>query len=388
MSESLDTLDERWKAGSFRYLMPDFRARVHRGETFVIAGDRFAIGSSREMSPAGLKGVAEEVGLELVIVCGRNMGDIFRRNSFNLGLHVVQSPEAVAAAQDGDTFSFEPWSRELRNDTQGTVYTPVPLSAKEEEIRSSGGIFAAGRREFAAAVRTTPSIDWPDQRVARRMTTTEQIVWAHRVDKDLSPEQLTPGATLRVYADLLPASDGTAPFSIHTFNQITGGDTIAPRQAAIANDHFVFTGVAADDKQTAIGREFARVHDLERPYYATPGRRHLPFLLSRAGAGDARPVHPWRRLAQPRLRRLRRRRHWRRIDHARVRLVDRLHLLHAGAAAPRAVRGHGCSRGSAARTSSSSCCGGGAPASRRACRSSWSTPTSSCRSPTATRLPT
>src|SRR5258708_22853483 len=34
VSESLETLDERWKAGSFRYLMPDFRARVHRGETF------------------------------------------------------------------------------------------------------------------------------------------------------------------------------------------------------------------------------------------------------------------------------------------------------------------------------------------------------------------
>src|SRR3954464_7168290 len=63
VSESLETLDERWKAGAFRYLMPAFRARVPRGETFVIAGDRFAIGSSREMSPAGLKGVAEEAGL-------------------------------------------------------------------------------------------------------------------------------------------------------------------------------------------------------------------------------------------------------------------------------------------------------------------------------------
>ena len=31
VSESLETLDERWKAGSFRYLMPDFRARVHSG---------------------------------------------------------------------------------------------------------------------------------------------------------------------------------------------------------------------------------------------------------------------------------------------------------------------------------------------------------------------
>src|SRR5512135_1450899 len=37
VSESLDTLDERWKAGSFRFLMPDFRKRVHAGETFVIA---------------------------------------------------------------------------------------------------------------------------------------------------------------------------------------------------------------------------------------------------------------------------------------------------------------------------------------------------------------
>ena len=81
VSESLETLDERWKAGAFRYLMPDFRERVHRGETFVVAGDRFAIGSSREMSPAGLKAIGEEAGTELVILCGDNMGDIFRRNA-------------------------------------------------------------------------------------------------------------------------------------------------------------------------------------------------------------------------------------------------------------------------------------------------------------------
>src|SRR5688572_7880664 len=132
VSESLDTLDERWKAGSFRYLMPDFRERVHRGETFVIAGDRFAIGSSREMSPAGLKGVAEEAGLEMVIVCGGNMGDIFRRNALNLGLHVVQSSEAVADAQDGDEFTFDPVSRTLANVTQDRTYAPLALTPKED----------------------------------------------------------------------------------------------------------------------------------------------------------------------------------------------------------------------------------------------------------------
>jgi 3-isopropylmalate/(R)-2-methylmalate dehydratase large subunit len=280
VSESLETLDERWKAGSFRYLMPDFRRRVHSGQTFVIAGDRFAIGSSREMSPAGLKGVAEEVGRELVIVCGNNMGDIFRRNAFNLGLHVVQSPEAVADARDGDVFSFDPATRELANETRGKTYTPVPLTPKEEDIRRSGGIFAVGRREFRDSVLRQPEVVWPDAETARRMTTTEQIVWAHRVDKDAA---VRPGATLRVYADLLPASDGTAPFAIHTFNQITGGNTIFPRQAAIANDHFVFTGKEADERQTSIGREFARIQRIGKPYYADPGDGIFHFYFPEQG---------------------------------------------------------------------------------------------------------
>ena len=280
VSESLETLDERWKAGSFRYLMPDFRRRVHSGETFLVAGDRFAIGSSREMSPAGLKGVAEEAGRELVVVCGNGMGDIFRRSAFNLGLHVVQSPEAVADARDGDGFAFDPASRRLMNETQGRTYDPVPLTPKEEEIRRSGGIFAVGRRDFRASVVRPPALAWPDPEEARGMTTTQQIVFAHRVDRDA---RVVPGATLRVFADLLPASDGTAPFAIHTFNQITGGGAISPRQAAIANDHFVFTGKEADDKQTAIGRDFARAHGIAKPYYATPGDGIFHFYFPEQG---------------------------------------------------------------------------------------------------------
>jgi 3-isopropylmalate/(R)-2-methylmalate dehydratase large subunit len=280
VSESLAALDERWKAGAFRYLMPDFRARVHRGETFLIAGDRFAIGSSREMSPAGLKGIAEEAGLEMVVVCGRNMGDIFRRNALNLGLHVLQCPEAVADAQDGDEFSFEPATRALRNETQQKDYDPVPLTVTEEGIRQTGGIFAIGRRDLRRSIETEPMVEWPDAALADAMTTTEQIVWAHRVDKH---EEVRPGRTLRVYADLLPASDGTAPFAIHTFNQITGGNLITPRQAAVANDHFVFTGSEADDRQTAIGREFARLHGIRKPYYADPGDGIFHFYFPEQG---------------------------------------------------------------------------------------------------------
>jgi len=280
VSESLDTLDQRWKAGSFRHLMPDFRARVHRGETFIVAGDRFAIGSSREMSPAGLKGIADEAGLEMVIVCGAAMGDIFRRNALNLGLHVIQSREAVEDAQEGDAFSFDPATRRLTNETRGKSYEPAALSPQEEEIRRSGGIIKIGRREFPDSVRRAPEVRWPDAATAQRLTSTEQILWAHRVDKDA---EVRPGATLRVYADLLPASDGTAPFSIHTFNEITGGDAIRPRQIAIANDHFVFNRREADDKQTEIGRQFAERHGIASPYYATPGDGIFHFYFPEQG---------------------------------------------------------------------------------------------------------
>lgn len=280
VSESLDALDKNWKEGTFRHLMPDFRERVHAGETFVVAGERFAIGSSREMSPAGLKAIAEEAGLEMVIVCGDNMGDIFRRNALNLGLQVVQSAGAVKDALDGHEFSFDTSTRALRNETLGVDYEPIPLTSKEDEIRRTGGIFAVGRREFRESVNITPAIEWPGPYECSRMTTTEQIIWAHRVDKDA---EVKPGQTLRVYADLLPASDGTAPFAIHTFNQITGGDKIYPRQAAIVNDHFVFTGRRPDENQTGIGRDFALANDMVKPYYATPGDGIFHFYFPEQG---------------------------------------------------------------------------------------------------------
>ncbi len=281
VSESLDTLDERWKAGSFRYLMPDFRARVHRGETFVIAGDRFAIGSSREMSPAGLKAIAEEVGLEMVIICGNNMGDIFRRNSFNLGLHVVQSPEAVADARDGDEFTFDPVSRQIVNVTQGKTYD---AGAAERQGRRDPPERRHLRRRPARVPRVgrAPAGDRVSRSPSARARCRRPRRSSGRIASTRTRE-VAPGATLRVYADLLPASDGTAPFSIHTFNQITGGNSIYPRQAAVANDHFVFTGKKDDDKQTAIGAQFAAFHGIEKPYYATPGDGIFHFYFPEQG---------------------------------------------------------------------------------------------------------
>ncbi len=342
VSESLETLDERWKAGSFRYLMPDFRARVHRGETFVIAGDRFAIGSSREMSPAGLKAIAEEVGLEMVIICAQNMGDIFRRNAFNLGLHVVQSADAVNDARDGDEFTFDPASRQIVNLTQGKTYDPIPLTPKEDEIRRSGGIFAMGRREFRSSVERTPEVVFPDAAIARRMSTTEQILWAHRVDKDAD---VKPGATLRVYAD---SAAGVGRHRAVRDSYVQPDyrrrcDRSAPgrgRQRSLRLHRQAGRRQADGDRPAVRGAARDREAVLR-----DARRRHLPLLLSRARARAARAVHSRRRLALARLRRLRRGRHRRRVDDSRLRLVDGLHLPDDGEAAAGALHRAGCSRG-------------------------------------------
>ena len=271
------------------------------------------------------------------------MGDIFRRNAFNLGLHVVQSPEAVADARTATSSRSIRRRAQIVNVTQGkTLRRRCRSAPKEDEIRQSGGIFAVGRREFRAVGRAHAArSSWPD--AATRATHDDDRADRLGASRRQGRRRSRPGATLRVYADLLPASDGTAPFSIHTFNQITGGNTIYPRQAAVANDHFVFTGKDDDDKQTAIGRAVRGAARHREAVLRDARRRHLPLLFSRAGPGAAGAVHSRRRLAQPRLRRLRRGRHGRRLDDARLRLVDRLHLLHDGEAAPRRLHAASCS---------------------------------------------
>ncbi len=149
VSESLETLDERWKAGSFRYLMPDFRARVHRGETFVIAGDRFAIGSSREMSPAGLKGVADEAGSQMVVVCGNNMGDIFRRNASTSDSTSSRVPRPSPTPRTATSSASIRRRAQLRNETRGQELRPrFRCQPRKRRSAAAAGSSPSGRREF------------------------------------------------------------------------------------------------------------------------------------------------------------------------------------------------------------------------------------------------
>ena len=183
VSESLERLDERWKAGAFRYLMPDFRARVHRRRDLPHRGRSLRDRILPRDEPRGTQGIAEEAGLELVIVCGHNMGDIFRQNALNLGLHVVQSPEAVADARDGDVFEFEPASRRLPTSRKATSTCRCRSRPRKTRSARAAASSRGAPRVLRHPSRTPPSIEWPGRRSWRGDDRTEQIVWAHRVDK-------------------------------------------------------------------------------------------------------------------------------------------------------------------------------------------------------------
>ena len=283
ISISLDNIDEPWKAGAFRYLLPEFRKKVHAGYNFLIVGESFGIGSSREMSPAALQGIALEVDLELVIICGSYLGDIFRKNSINLGLRVLEIPDAVSDANDNDEFEYDKATGLLKNVSQDIVYHSKLLTPPEKAILLAGGIINIGKNYINTCIQDDANYEivYPNSLQAESMTLTEQIVWAHRVDKN---EKVQPGKTMRIFVDLLPASDGTAPFAIHTFLKITEGIKQAkPHNVAIINDHFVFTNNKLHLQQAKISEQFAERYQINPPFYAKAGSGIFHFYLPEKG---------------------------------------------------------------------------------------------------------
>ncbi len=269
----------------------------------------------------------------------------------------------------------------LSNETRGKTYDAGAAVAEGRgDPRRAAASSPSAAASSATSVRARPEV-----RVSRtpssrgRMTTTEQIVWAHRVDKDAEVRAGRDAARLRGPAAGLGRHGALRDPHVQPDHRRTH-DLAAP-----GRDRERPLRLHRPARTTRGRRRSARrsrgSHGLEKPVLRDAGRRHLPLLLPRAGPRDAGAVHPGRRLAQPRVRRVRRRRHRRRLDDARLRLVDRLHLLHARPAAPRRLPRHAPALGERARTSCSSCCGAGARSSRRACRSSSWTPTGSSRSP-------
>ena len=93
----------------------DFTKKVNKGD-IMVAGDNFGCGSSREHAPIAIKAS----GISLVIA--NTFARIFYRNSINIGLAILECPEAVANISDGDKVEADLDNGIIYNRTTGKVF--------------------------------------------------------------------------------------------------------------------------------------------------------------------------------------------------------------------------------------------------------------------------
>ena len=128
----------------FELAYPEIRAAIHPGD--IIAGGRnFGCGSSREQAAAAVK----FAGAGAVIA--ESFARIFFRNSINLGLPLVISPEAVRALRAGEEIEIDLAAGQIRNVTTGAQYSAAPLDPRAIELIEAGGLVPYLKRKYAAA---------------------------------------------------------------------------------------------------------------------------------------------------------------------------------------------------------------------------------------------
>lgn len=110
-----------------------FTSRVTDGD-IMVAGFNFGCGSSREHAPIAIK----ESGISLVIA--KSFARIFYRNSINIGLPIIECPEAVDAISEGDKLKADMDAGVIYNLTTGDEYKADPFPPFIQEIISTGGL--------------------------------------------------------------------------------------------------------------------------------------------------------------------------------------------------------------------------------------------------------
>ena len=111
----------------------DFTKRVEAGD-IMVAGDNFGCGSSREHAPIAIKAS----GISLVIA--NTFARIFYRNSINIGLAILECPEAVANISDGDRVEADLDNGIIYNRTTGKEFKTQPFPSFIQRIIENGGL--------------------------------------------------------------------------------------------------------------------------------------------------------------------------------------------------------------------------------------------------------
>ncbi len=126
------TLDvDELASHAFEYLDPDFRSRMESGD-FVVAGEDFGCGSSREQAPLALKASG------IAAVVASSFARIFYRNAVNIGLPVVEiGPHDI---ENGSELEIDLEGGRVTDRTAERNYQAAKIPAVMMDILSEGGL--------------------------------------------------------------------------------------------------------------------------------------------------------------------------------------------------------------------------------------------------------
>jgi 3-isopropylmalate/(R)-2-methylmalate dehydratase small subunit len=121
-----------------------FPGKVKKGDV-IVAGKNFGCGSSREHAPIAMKAA----GIQAVVAS--SFARIFYRNSFNIGLPIFESPEAIDRIAEGDEIEIDADNGIIKNITKDEKYTAKPIPPFMQELIASGGLVKWTKKKIKAA---------------------------------------------------------------------------------------------------------------------------------------------------------------------------------------------------------------------------------------------
>jgi len=122
---------------------PDFIRKVKKGDV-IVAGSNFGCGSSREHAPIAIA----TAGVSCVIA--KSFARIFYRNAVNIGLPILECPEAAEGITAGDSVEVDFETGEIKDDTTGESFTAAPFPDFMREIMAKGGLINMTRERLGA----------------------------------------------------------------------------------------------------------------------------------------------------------------------------------------------------------------------------------------------
>ncbi len=109
----------------------------------IVAGSNFGCGSSREHAPIAIKAA------KISCVIADSFARIFFRNSINIGLPIIEAPDAAKEINEGDEIEVDFDTGEIRNITTGKNYQAKPFPPFMQDIIKKGGLMNKVRSELS-----------------------------------------------------------------------------------------------------------------------------------------------------------------------------------------------------------------------------------------------